>query len=123
MTFSDDIKRWTLKVDRQSREVFVASAMKAHESIVVGSPITGSPGQPVDAGILRGSWTVDIEGDVATIATNVPWAPPNEDGIARPGGGAYVQRSTVGGRWSVALTRAGFPKLVAAAAAEAAGHG
>lgn len=119
--FGDAIKAWTLKVERQSREVFVGSVMAAHASIQVGSQITGAPGQPVDIGNLRASWQADIEGDVGTISTNSEYAPQNEDGIARPGGGPYIQRSAVGGRHSVALTVAGFEKLVAAEVAKVAG--
>jgi hypothetical protein len=112
MSFADDIRRWTLKVQTKSRDVFVGTVMAVHESIVEGSPITGAPGQPVDSSFLKGSWLVDIQGDMGKVTTKTVYAESNEDGIARPGGGPYVQRSAVGGRWSVALTRMNFGRLV-----------
>lgn len=110
MGFGDDVVRWTEKVEAKSREVFVNTVLAAHESIVQGSPVTGAPGQPVDTGLLKGSWQVDIEGEVGTISTNVAYAPVIEDGIGPHG--PLTLRSQVGGFHSVALTHAGFQRIV-----------
>jgi phage gpG-like protein len=108
--FADDVKRFALKVERQERAVFEGVVLAAHASIVQGSHVTGAPGQPVDTGHLKASWQVDIEGDVGTIGTNVEYAPAIEDGIGPHG--PLTLRSEVGGFHSVAMTRAGFPRLV-----------
>jgi len=114
MSFADDLKRFEQKVVADSRAIFVNVAATAHESIVNGSPITGSPGQPVMDGTLKASWQVTFpDQNTAEISTSVPWARSNEDGIARPGGGPYIQRSPVGGRHSVKLTIVGLQKIVA----------
>lgn len=116
MGFADDIRRWNLKVENLTQEVFVGSVAEVKNSIVEGSPITGSPGQPVGddpGGDLRASWQTEFEDPHnALVSTSSPYAESNEDGIARPGGGQYIQRSAVGGRWSVAQTRAGFQNIV-----------
>jgi phage gpG-like protein len=116
MSFADDIKRFNRKVERLAQEVFVGVVAEAKTSIVEGSPLTGAPGQVVadeHGGNLRGSWQTEFEDpNTAIISTNVPYAESNEDGIARPGGGPYVQRSAVGGRWSLALTRMGIQRIV-----------
>ena len=114
MSFADDINRFTVKVVAESREIFVNSASHALDSIKNGSPVTGAPGQPVRDSILKNSWQLQFLSETeAEISTNVAWAKSNEDGIARPGGGPYIQRSPVGGRHSVKLTIVGLPKIVA----------
>jgi hypothetical protein len=110
MGFSDDVKRWTQKAEAQQRQVFVGTVLAVHESIVQGSPITGAPGQPVDTGALKSSWQADVQGDVGVVATNVVYAPVIEDGVGPHG--PLTLRSEVGGFHSVALTRAGFERLV-----------
>jgi hypothetical protein len=116
MSFDADIMRFVLKLDARDAALLPAVAMAVHTSIVEGSPVTGAPGQVVadeHGGNLRGSWQLTFPApDTAQSSTNVAYAQSNEDGIARPGGGPYVQRSAIGGRWNVALTRAGFQKLV-----------
>lgn len=114
MTFSDNIKRFSAQVQARNNTVFVNTAAHALRSIQDGSPTTSAPGQPVAEGILKASFQLAFPSPtLAEITTNVPWAPSNEDGIARPGGGPYIQRSAVGGRWSIRLTIAGIPKIVA----------
>ena len=113
MTFSEDIKRFNAKVENLTQEVFVGVVAEAKDSIVNGSPLTGSPGQPVDTGNLRDSWQTEFKDEnTAVISTNVVYAPQNEDGISRPSGVEYRQKSAQGGRWSVALTRAGIQNIV-----------
>jgi hypothetical protein len=114
--FLDQIRAHNAKVPALTQAVFVGSVAEAKTSIVEGSALTGAPGQvvaDVNGGNLRSSWLVEFEDENnAVISTNVPYAESNEDGIARPGGGPYVQRSAVGGRWSLALTRMGWPRIV-----------
>jgi hypothetical protein len=128
--FGEALQRFTVKVETRSQAVFLNTVSACYESVVNGSPLTGSPGQPVGqygpgyhegevGGELKTSWQVNFTGPLsAEILTKSPYAPQNEDGIARPGGGPYRQRSTVGGRFSVRLTIAGIPKLVAAEVAK-----
>jgi hypothetical protein len=85
------------------------------DSIVDGSSITGAPGQPRAEGDLAASWTLTLTETSAQVSTPSPYAIQNEDGV-KEGGKPYVQRSAVGGRHSVRLTRLGLPKLVRAAA-------
>ena len=130
-SFAAQLKNFSVKLGAVSREVFVGTVAELTSSVVYGSTITGAPGQVVQdsgpgviAGNLLASWLDGIEGgtpgfnspvwespNVAVIGTFCPYAPPNEDGISRTGG-PYVQRSAIGGRWSVAHTRAGFQAVV-----------
>lgn len=130
MTFAKDVLRFVTKVKATNRAVYVSTATKAHESIVRGSTVTGSPGQPVDTGFLRSSWTLAIGPTEARIQTNVAYAPvieyndrsqynaqgemPNEvQGVTR-----QSVKSTVGGHHSVRLTIAGASALQAEALRE-----
>jgi hypothetical protein len=98
--------------------LFRESVKSAEYSIRFGSGVTGAPGQPVDSEELRLSWKTDmLTPEHATVTSDCEWAPQNEDGIARPGGGSYNLRSFVGGRWSIAKTVAGWGSLVTAEAA------
>jgi hypothetical protein len=117
--FGEALQRFTAKVETRSQAVFAGVVAGAYESITVGSPITGAPGQPVDEGDLRASWqTNHLAPFVAEVVTNNPYARSNEDGIARPGGGPYRLLSPVGGRHSVKLTVVGIPKILAAEVAK-----
>jgi hypothetical protein len=89
--------------------VFLGFVTHSHKSIVEGDEISGSEGQPVadvNGGNLRTSWGAPIflSPTEALSATNVPYAQSNEDGIARPGGGPYRLRASIGGRFSIQLT-------------------
>lgn len=122
MSFADGLRRFQLTVEERSHQVFVGSVAAAKESIVFGSPITGSPGQPVGqygpdynpgavGGTLRASWTEEfLSASQARVSTNLVYAPPIEDGIG-PHGPIRI-RSTVGGIGSVAKTVAGWQRLV-----------
>lgn len=118
--FSDQVKLFaTVTVPSRAQAVFVGAATEVKNSIQFGSPLTGSPGQPVDEGNLRASWQLEFESPTsALVSTNVAYAESNEDGIARPGGGPYVQRSAVGGRHSVQKTVDNFPRIVEAEVAK-----
>jgi hypothetical protein len=104
--------------------MFDDSVNMAAESIINGSAVTGSPGQPVKDDVLRNSWVTEkLTPTHATItvpgsAPASDWVMQNEDGIARPGGGVYNLISPVGGRFSIAKTVAGFGRIVDAAVAK-----
>lgn len=132
MSFSDDLTLFSLKLDRIAVGFLPAVASEVHRSIVSGSELTGSPGQPVGqygpgyhvgevGGTLKQSWTIQFPApDVAVIGTKLVYAPMNEYGVTASGA-PYRQRSGVGGRYSVALTRAGFSRIVEAEAKRFAG--
>lgn len=123
MSFADDLWGFTMKLDATTQAVFVNTVSHVHESIADGSPVTGSPGQPVGEGILKASWQETFESPTsALVSTNVPWALPNEEGV-REDGRPYVQRSPVGGRHSVKLTRVGFQQIVEVETAKVVGGG
>lgn len=112
MSFSGDLEKFKAKVAANSRTIFANVASHAHESIVRGSPVTGSPGQPVDHGDLRNSWQLTFPTqNEALIATNSPYALPNEEGVTADGR-PYTLRSPVGGRHSIKITIAGMPRIV-----------
>ena len=112
--FADQLHNFTAKVPRVTQAAFVGTVTAAWHSIQFGSPITGAPGQPVARGELRDSWQISEQTRTsALISTDKKYALSNEDGIARPGRGPYKQvNPAIGGRWSVALTRAGIQPLL-----------
>lgn len=119
MSFADDVRRFAVKADGITKDVFVNVVAATKDSITDGSAVTGSPGQPVETGYLKGSWQPEFESDtVALISTNVAYAPVIEDGVGKYG--PLTLRSEVGGFHSVALTVAGFGALVADEARKAA---
>lgn len=113
--FADGLKAFQVKAERVTSEVFVNSVSSAKDSITDGSTLTGAPGQPVDTGTLKASWQMVMESPTsAIIGTNLVYAPSIEDGVSYAHGGKpLVKRSEVGGWHSVALTIAGFQRLVA----------
>ena len=127
MSFTEDLRRFELRTLARSNAVFVNTVSAVKASITDGSPITGAPGSPVDTSFLKNSWILDFPAPgVAEITTGCAYAPvielnlrtayveggtlpPVEEGGSRP-----HHKSTVGGHHSVALTVAGFPRLVEA---------
>lgn len=105
------------------RVTFLRIVTAAHDSIVFGSALTGSPGQPVanvKGGQLRASWQTEIDetGLRATIGTNLIYARGIEDGISGKTGLPMTLRANIGGFHSVGLTVAGMPNIIAAAVEE-----
>lgn len=111
----DDLTRFVLKLEQNSRAVFADIVGKTHESIVDGSALTGAPGQPVDTGNLRTSWNTTFESEaVAVIQTKVEYAPFVE----------YNTRNVTfrnHGPHSVAMTRSGFQRIVDASVKQVVG--
>lgn len=122
MSFANDVDGWVARVQRNMQAVHLNSVSAAQASITDGSPVTGAPGQPVDTGNLRASFTTQHESEwVSMIVTNVEYAPAIEEGRQQPyrtAKGTQVTpqpiqfRSAVGGAHSVALTQAGWGRLV-----------
>lgn len=112
MSFESDVDRIVLKLEEKGKLMLPAIAAEVLSSIQNGSPITGSPGQPVDIGNLKGSWQLSLPApEIAEITTKTIYAWENEYGVRRDGR-PYRLLSPVGGRFSIALTRTNFDRLV-----------
>lgn len=133
MSFNADLNRFAVKVTARTTKVMFSTATKIHESITVGSATTGAPGQPVDTGFLRASWTLTNFPESAEIATNVAYAPVIEHNLRTAynpagklpprqtnadGSSRRPVKSTVGGHHSVKLTVAAADRLQAEAVRE-----
>jgi hypothetical protein len=114
LTFSEDLKRFSLKCEAKTQENFVDITTEVQRSVVEGSEITGAPGQPVDTGALKSSWVGRFVNPLSwTLETNTVYAKSIEDGISYSHGGTPMTlRSPVGGFGSVAATVAGFQRVV-----------
>jgi len=111
MSFQADLAAFQLKVLHRQRLIHAEVSNELRRSVVRGSGLTGSPGQPVQTGNLAGSWNLTFpEVLLSELLTNVVYAPPIEEGMGK--GGKLTLRSQVGGFHSVKLTRAGFPNIV-----------
>ena len=109
MSFRDGIAGFSVKVETKSRRVFAGVCAEVQRSVVDGSEITNAPGQPVDTGRLKASWIGEFKDEhTFELTTDVPYAEVIETNAR----GAQL-RSSVGGFHSVALTKAGFPAIVA----------
>lgn len=124
MTFAKELTRFVATVKARQKAVYVGTASAIHASIKDGSTVTGAPGQPVDSGFLKNSWTLAIGPTEANIQTNVAYAPVieyndrsqyNDQGRMPPesvtGTSRRSIKSTVGGNHSVRLTIAGASAL------------
>lgn len=127
--FGDDLQKFTAKVEGLTAAAASRAADLVFESVVLGSPLTGAPGQPVDTGNLRASWQQRSAGPMAyEIITATPYAPNVEDGVGSKGqpvvyGAGGNGRSVVGGSHSVKLTVAGWSRILEHVAAQAPGGG
>lgn len=125
MSFSGDLRNFTVKVETRNRDIFTGCVDHALDAIQNGDAVTGAPGQPVGqygpgyhpgkvGGHLRASWQKFYESPtVANVATNAEYAPQEEDGISYAHGGDPIQqRSTVGGFHSRKLVIANWDRVV-----------
>lgn len=116
MTFETDIARFVVKTFVKQKLVFFGVANGLHNSIVQGSPTTGSPGQPVAlkfGGTLKNSWQLRFEElFLASTSTPIIYARVIEEQVDPRTGNQLTLRSEVGGFHSVKLTRAGYQRLV-----------
>jgi hypothetical protein len=116
--FDGGLSRFQRQLDGMSVVLLPRLGELMYESIVDGSPMTGAPGQPEEEGDLIDSWEMTQPTETSVqVASDSEYALQNEDGV-RPGGKPYVQRSSVGGRHSVKITRQGMQALVNHAANE-----
>lgn len=107
MSFESDVNRFIAKTEQRAKDIFVASTVEVKRSVVEGSSITTSKGQPVDTGALRASWADNfLSATLWQLQTNIAYAPAVENRVMtdRP--------SEVGGHHSVKLTEAGFSRIV-----------
>jgi hypothetical protein len=113
-TFSQQLQGFSVKIVRMEREVFHGVTEEVQRSIVFGSEITAAPGQIVDTGALKASWTPQFTSESTwQTTTHLKYAPSIEDGVSYAHGGTPItQRSPAGGFHSVKLTRVGFPRIV-----------
>jgi hypothetical protein len=123
-SFSADLNKFVLKLERGSRAVFTGAVEEVHRSVTVGSPLTGAPGQPVDTGFLLNSWvlryTSRTTAETSTHASYAPvieyklpsaYDPSGQDRPPREPGRRH-RKSTIGGNRSVALTVGGWQNIV-----------
>ena len=125
MSFESELRAFVTKTERISKDIFVATTVEVRRSIVEGSELTSAPGQPVDTGSLRASWTDDFTSSTTwQIGTRQSYAKLIEEngdadadvgdssGDVKLGVGRPSIKSTVGGHHSVKLTRAGWQRIV-----------
>jgi len=104
-------------IRERQRKLFVRVAEKMQESLVFGSTVTASPGQPKQTGDLIRSWQPTFpEQWRARSASGLEYAPNIEYGQGPHG--KLTLRSVVGGFHSRELTRTGFQRMVDTSVAE-----
>jgi hypothetical protein len=109
--FSREIAQFIQVVNVRQRLIHSAVAGKLYESVVLGSNLTGSPGQPVDTGNLKTSFIGTFpEPLLWELTTNTVYAPSIEEGVG-PRGRIKI-RSSVGGTGSVKKTISGYRRIV-----------
>lgn len=115
MTAADDAhnRQTIIRVGAMLKDSFVGIVEECTRSVVEGSELTGSDGQPVDTGHLKASWQTVFESPThAVIGTNVKYAESIEDGLSYAHGGKPMTlRSEVGGFHSVRKTMAGIEHI------------
>lgn len=109
MSFAVDMARVDRNVRSKVYDLIDAVAAHAEVSIKYGSPVTGSPGQPVEFENLRKSYNAVRLGRASVnIISDLPYAEIIENNRR----GAQL-RSSVGGFHSIKITRIGWGRLVA----------
>lgn len=107
MSFEGQLNDFARLVDRRIHDTFVGCATEVHRSVVEGSALTGAPGQPVDTGNLKGSWVPEfLSPTYWQTTTGVEYARHVEENVR----GVKFKNH---GPHSVALTRTGWPRIVA----------
>jgi hypothetical protein len=112
--FAGDLKKFSLKCEVTVLDDFVDVTNEVQRSATKGSEITGAPGVPVQSGFLLSSYIPRFLSKWSWVTeTNAPYAKSIEDGASYAHGGTPLTlRSPVGGFHSVALTIAGFQRIV-----------
>lgn len=112
MGFRDQVRRFPVYAKTTNNAVHVRASELFFDSVVNGSPVTGAPPLPVATGKLKGGVTLKHSGPTtAVISTSVPYSLAVEENVRG-------MKLTNGGPHGWALSRAGFDRLVAQAAAE-----
>lgn len=115
MSFLDEVNAFANDMEKRAHDTFDTTVELTKQSWQFGSALTGSPGVIVDtADLQRSIMREDISPTEAIISTNSEHARPIEDGIGPHG--PLTQRQPVGGFHALALTVAGFDRIVDAAA-------
>lgn len=114
MAFASDVDRWKQLVRNRARAVRMTAVFLTHESITVGSAITGAPGQPVQYGALRQSFQIEVlSPTMDRIASAKKYARSIEDLLSYAHGGTPLTiRSKVGGGHSIKMTVAAWTRIV-----------
>lgn len=113
--FANSIELQIGVMGRGAEKIFELASNLAYRSVKVGSEITGSPGQPVDTGALRDSYTMIRPSRwTREIFSPLIYAPFIEAGIGPHG--PLTLRSLVGGWHSLKLTVASWQRIVDLAA-------
>lgn len=114
-TFQDALKRAVIQIEVATKDVVTEAVALTADSIVNGSSVTGSPGQPSD--LRKGAWKVQRLTDwYAVISTGAKSARSVEDGMSYKYGRPLTKlHSHVGGFHSALATAAGFPRLLSLA--------
>jgi hypothetical protein len=105
MSWNPPLTKFSKEYNRRIMAIFHRTVQLVYESVVLGSPVTGAPGQPVDTGALRASWAIRwLSPTQAQISTGIDYAihvELNERNVTFRVGGAH----------SLSKTRANFDKL------------
>lgn len=136
--FAASLREWGATLRGEANQVLDASAEAVYDSIVHGSAVTGSPGQPVQHGDLRESWKIRrVSPTVIEVYSDSPYARAIEHNWKRVSRSQFKAASRLmglkrltkrvraairkrlggmrfrsGGSHSVKLTARGFPRLV-----------
>jgi hypothetical protein len=114
VSFLDEVNAFAHDTEQRATAVFNTTVELTKQSWQFGSELTGSPGVVVDSANLRNSIVrQNASPTEATISTNVEYAQAIEDGVGPHG--PLTQRQPVGGFHALALTVAGFDRIVDAA--------
>lgn len=109
MSFKQQLDRIVLKTKKKEKALFQAIDAHVGRSILVGSSVTGAPGQPVKTGALLASWKrkSSIKARRSEYISRLYYA-----GIIEDNARGATLRSEVGGFHSVRFTRLGWQAIV-----------
>jgi len=108
--FAAWLRNVALDVRNREEDCFLNICDHVEMSVLVGSPVTGAPGQPIKSGDLINSWKkeVNLRQRTGTFTSECPYAEIIETNAR----GAQL-RSEVGGFHSVAMTLAAMNRIIA----------
>jgi hypothetical protein len=123
MAFAGDLRAFSIRLSGRARATYDGVVAETWTSLVNGSPLTGSPGQPVgETGDMRASWFKQLAGPwVTEMLTHDPGARTIEGG--RRLGRRLHRRVTQGGFHSLKLTMIHFGRILSSVVRQVAGSG